>query len=280
MLLKAYRTFFIQELSTYYDQKEVESFFYLLLEKLHAMKRVDVVMKSDFSLTPLQIEKWNYFLVELKNYKPIQYLLEEAHFYGLTFFVSKDVLIPRPETEELVDWILEDAIEKEMAVLDIGTGSGCIAISIAKNLPKAYVGAIDVSEKALEVARKNAQNNEVTIAFELQNILLTEALSQTYDVIVSNPPYVRNLEKVEIQKNVLDNEPHVALFVSDDNPLLFYEKIAQLALTHLSKEGKLYFEINQYLGCEMILMLQSLGFKNCVLKKDIFGNDRMIRCEL
>jgi release factor glutamine methyltransferase len=162
--------------------------------------------------------------------------------------------------------------------LDIGTGSGCIAISLAKNLPKAQVSAIDVSENALATAKKNANSNSVSVAFLHRNILETEDLMQEFDVIVSNPPYVRNLEKEEIKKNVLDNEPHLALFVEDNDALIFYRKIAELAKKNLVKNGSLYFEINQYLGKETVELLENLGFKNIELRKDIYDNDRMIFC--
>ena len=166
--------------------------------------------------------------------------------------------------------------------MDIGTGSGCIAISLAKNLPEAQVFAIDVSEKALATAKKNAANNNVNVTFIHKNILEVvslnefDGLEQEFDIIVSNPPYVRNLEKQEIKKNVLDNEPHLALFVEDDNALVFYRKIAELAQQNLTQNGQLYFEINQYLGEEMIALLENMNFKNVELRKDIYGNDRMI----
>ena len=164
-----------------------------------------------------------------------------------------------------------------MKVLDIGTGSGCIAISLAKNISNAQVFAIDISEKALATARKNAEINEVNVTFLEENILKTDDLEQQFDIIVSNPPYVRELEKEEIKKNVLDNEPHLALFVDDNDALIFYRKIAELALKNLSPNGQLFFEINQYLGKEMIELLENMGFKNIELRKDIYGNDRMIR---
>jgi len=202
----------------------------------------------------------------------------------LDFEVDSTVLIPRPETEELVEWIIQSQkseMEVEnLKILDIGTGSGCIAISLAKNIPKATVFAIDVSEKALATAQKNATINEVNVTFISKNILETEDLEQQFDVIVSNPPYVRELEKQEIKKNVLDNEPHLALFVEDNDALVFYRKIAELAQRNLSPHGQLFFEINQYLGKEMIDLLEKMGFKNIELRKDIYGNDRMIQGDL
>ena len=181
-----------------------------------------------------------------------------------------------------MDLIIKDGAvprnDYTLKILDIGTGSGCIAISLAKNLPNAQVFAIDVSEKALAIAKKNAEINTVKVTFITQNILETEDLEQQFDIIVSNPPYVRNLEKKEIKKNVLDSEPHLALFVEDNDALIFYKKIAELAQKNLVPNGQLYFEINQYLGKEMIDLLEKMNFKNIELRKDIYGNDRMISC--
>jgi release factor glutamine methyltransferase len=223
-------------------------------------------------------------LDSLKNEIPIQYLLGKTSFYGLDFEVNPAVLIPRPETEELVDWIISyDQIHKStkpLRILDIGTGSGCIAISLAKNIPNSQVFAIDVSEKALATAQKNAEINNVKVAFLEENILETDDLEQQFDIIVSNPPYVRQLEKQEIKKNVLDNEPHLALFVEDNDALVFYRKIAELAQKNLLPNGQLFFEINQYLGKEMMELLEKMGFKNIELRKDIYGNDRMIQCNI
>ncbi len=195
---------------------------------------------------------------------------------------DENVLIPRPETEELVDWIVKlnskISKKKNLRILEIGTGSGCIAISLAKNIPNSEVFAIDVSVKALAVAEKNSKLNTVSVTFLHKNILETTSLDQKFDIIVSNPPYVRNLEKAEIKPNVLDNEPHLALFVADDDALIFYKKIAELAAANLNPNGQLFFEINQYLGKETLDLLESLGLKNSELRKDIYGNDRMIAC--
>ena len=219
-------------------------------------------------------------LKELKKEIPIQYLLGKTHFYGLEFEVNENVLIPRPETEELVEWIINENLKadrtKKIKILDIGTGSGCIAISLAKNIPNAEVYAIDVSKKAIETAKRNALYNKVEVNFILQNILETEVLKCNFDIIVSNPPYVRNLEKEEIKKNVLDYEPHLALFVEDNDALIFYRKIAELAKKNLLENGQLYFEINQYLGKETKDLLENMDFKNIELRKDIYDNDRMI----
>ncbi len=281
MLLKSYKSTFIQELSPLYDEKEIESFFYIVLENFHNKKRIDLALNPSMEMDAVQLLRWESVLADLKTEKPIQYILGETDFYGLPFLVNENTLIPRPETEELVEWILESTKYEEQStklnILDIGTGSGCIAIPLAKNLPSAQVSAIDVAEKALATAHKNAEINKVDVNFMLKNILETEVLDEKYDIIVSNPPYVRNLEKEEIKPNVLEYEPHLALFVEDNDALLFYRKIAELAKKNLSENGKLYFEINQYLGKETVELLEEMGFKNIVLKKDIYGNDRMIR---
>jgi release factor glutamine methyltransferase len=284
MLLKQYKTHFFDLLKNIQDEQEIESFFFILTEYLHNLKRIDVALNPDFEISDAAIEKWNAILAQLQQEKPIQYITREAWFYGLRFEVNENTLIPRPETEELVEWIIEsqksEVQSRKLEILDIGTGTGCIPISVKTNLPQANVSAIDVSEKALEVAKRNAASNKVEINFIQTNILEVLDLNQNFDVIVSNPPYVRNLEKQEIKKNVLDYEPHLALFVEDNDALLFYRKIAQLALKNLSPNGLLFFEINQYLGKETVGLLENLGFKNIELKKDMYGNDRMIRCSI
>ena len=284
MTIRAYRTHFIQELSSIYEEGEAESFFYLILEAKLQLKRIDLALQPDLTFSEAELVVWNSILEDLKKEIPIQYLLGKTNFYGLDFEVNENVLIPRPETEELVEWVLQDCSKREMtnnfSILDIGTGSGCIPISLKKQLPQAKVSAIDVSEKALEVAKGNAKLNGVEVNFILQNILETANLLESYDVIVSNPPYVRNLEKQEIKNNVLEYEPHLALFVADDDALIFYRKIGALALKSLRPNGKLFFEINQYLGKETVDLLNDLGFQNVELRKDIYGNDRMILASL
>lgn len=281
MFLKEYKIQFTNELSGIYDSQEIDSFFYIVLEAFHQMKRVDLVLNDALELDAMQLFQWETVLFQLKEEKPIQYILGETEFFGLPFYVNENTLIPRPETEELVDWIIQCVNKKfkteKIKVLDIGTGTGCIAVSLAKNLINAEVYALDVSEKALEIAHKNANRNNVSVTFLSQSILETEDLLSEFHIIVSNPPYVRNLEKQEIKKNVLDFEPHLALFVEDNDPLLFYRKITQLAKKNLSDRGMLFFEINQYLGKEMIRLLQDYNFLDIELKKDIYGNDRMIK---
>ncbi len=293
MLLKQYKSHFFNSLKNSQDEQEIESFFFILTEYLHNLKRVDVALNPNFELSDEEVEKWNVILAQLQQEKPIQYITGEAWFYGLKFEVNENTLIPRPETEELVEWILNSSITHHptpITILDIGTGTGCIPIALKANLTQSNVFAIDVSEKALEVAKRNAELNKVEINFIQANILEVEDLSQlpssiihhpsSYNIIVSNPPYVRNLEKQEIKKNVLDYEPHLALFVEDTDALLFYRKIAQLAIKNLLPNGLLFFEINQYLGKETVELLQNLGFKNIELKKDIYGNDRMVKCSI
>ena len=284
MLIREIKHNFHEQLDALFGKDEVESFFLILTEYLHNLKRIDLALNPNFEISDADYQKWEVIISELKTEKPIQYITGEAWFYGLRFEVNEHTLIPRPETEELVEWIIESQKSKvksqKVEILDIGTGTGCIPISLKKNIPNANVSAIDVSEEAIEMAKKNALENNTEVNFILQNILETKKLEQKFDIIVSNPPYVRNLEKEEISKNVLAYEPHLALFVEDNDALLFYRKIAQLAKESLTENGQLFFEINQYLGKETVLLLEQLGFQNIELKKDFKGNDRMIKCGL
>jgi len=255
----------------------------MIEEKLN-LQRIDTVLKPDLLISHDNLTTFLKIIKRLQNEEPIQYILKKTSFYGLPFIVDKNTLIPRPETEELVAWIIEEASKGKLhkkdkiSILDIGTGTGCIPISLAKNLIKSSVSAIDISQKALLIAKKNALLNNTKIDFFEMDILNTESLPQKFDIIVSNPPYVRELEKREIKKNVLQNEPHLALFVDNNNPLLFYKKIADLAIKYLRQDGLLFFEINQYLEKETVKMLEMKGFKNIELRKDLFGNYRMIQC--
>jgi len=290
MIVKQYRNYFNETLKTIYPITEIDSFFFLLLEEYLGFRRVDIVLKSDFKITQETLNLLQSATKQLEQEVPLQYVIGKTEFYGLPFVVNKHVLIPRPETEELVAWVVSESSRfktfntstkqttetKQLKILDIGTGSGCIPISLKKQLPFAKISAIDISKEALTVAKKNAVLNNVDIHFILQDILKTVALDQHYDIIISNPPYVRELEKKELKNNVLKNEPHVALFVENDNPLIFYAKIAELAKKYLNKNGLLFFEINQYLGTETIDLVNKKGLKNIQLKKDMFGNDRII----
>ena len=284
MKIKQYRTQFIKELSPFYDAYEAESFFYLILEDKHQLRQIDLALNHELNFSESDFLVWDSLLSQLKKEVPIQYLLGKTSFYGLDFEVNENVLIPRPETEELVEWIINENSKtdktKKLKILDIGTGSGCIAISLAKNLPNAEVYGVDISKKAIVTAKRNAIRNNVDVTFVFLDILKTDELRFNYDIIVSNPPYVRNLEKEEIKKNVLDYEPHLALFVEDSDALIFYRKIAALAKNSLLEGGQLFFEINQYLGKEMTYLLETMNFKNIELKKDIYDNDRMMKGDI
>jgi len=282
MTIREYRDRFHQLLKGQNEQGEIDMFFRLLGEAYMNMSRIQMSLNLERELTEAELLKFESALRRLLNHEPVQYIIGETEFYGLPMKVDKNVLIPRPETEELVEWVLQDLKTSGVdnpRILDIGTGSGCIAISLAKNIPGAAVTALDVSVGALQVAKTNANLNGVSLDFEQIDILEVEKLSVSYDIIVSNPPYVRELEKHEIRPNVLENEPETALFVKDENPLLFYEKITKLAQAALKENGSLYFEINQYLGVETELLLKKAGFET-ELRKDFLGNDRMLKGKL
>jgi release factor glutamine methyltransferase len=287
MKLKTVLDQFHSVLDEHYGKDEVDSFFRILMEQYLNIKRIQLVLNPEYTITSEQEQWFLNALRELKHHKPIQYIIGETEFYGLPFKVNADTLIPRPETEELVALVIANSKitklkSKPLTILDIGTGTGCIAISLAKQIPQAHVHAIDVSEKALSIAKHNAELNGVHIEFiqddilNLRHVELVSA-SHNFDIIVSNPPYVRHVEKAEIQPNVLENEPHLALFVDDENPLQFYKAICEYAQHHLKEDGLLYFEINEYLGREMIQLLESFAFQSIELKKDVFGKDRMIK---
>lgn len=284
------KNIFRSELGNIFPKNEIDSFFYILSDAYLNLKKVDIALDPNLTIAPSKEKEINSALEKLKNEEPIQYILGETEFYGLPFYVDENVLIPRPETEELVKWIIDEVrsqksivnsySENNLKILDIGTGSGCIAISLAKHLPNAKIRALDVSDKALDIAKKNTTLNNTKIHFLTQNILTTKQLPEKMDIIVSNPPYVRELEKYEINNNVLEHEPHLALFVEDENALIFYDKIADLAKENLNNKGQLYFEINQYLAKETTALLKNKGFKNIELRKDIFGNTRMLKAEI
>ncbi len=295
MKAKDLKDIFHKELDTIYGKDEVASFFYLSIEHHLDVAKIQLILDPEFTLSKPETDFFFEILEGLKQQKPIQYLLGETEFYGLQFKVNENVLIPRPETEELVDWIIKDAKSKiqnseAIKILDIGTGSGCIAISLAKHLPEAQVFAVDISESALEIATENAEKNNVNIQFIKGDALnlanedffpsgkdVSQRQKGLFDIIVSNPPYVRELEKQEIKPNVLNNEPHLALFVENDNPLIFYKAITDFAVDKLKSNGSLYFEINQYLGQETKQLLVDAEFKAVELRKDLNGNDRMLK---
>lgn len=284
MLLKDLKQIFHKELDAIYGENEVRSFFLILIENYFGISRLELALQPNLAITTNEHPKMMEALSLLKSEYPIQYILKETEFYGFPFKVTASTLIPRPETEELVTWVRETAEamttqNRDIKVLDIGTGSGCIAISLAKVLPKAKVSAIDVSIDALKVAKENATLNNVDITFMEADILKPQSqlFSEALDIIVSNPPYVRELEKEEMKPNVLNNEPHLALFVENDNALQFYKAIIDFSTVHLKEKGLLFFEINEYLGQEMITLLKEYNFTDIELKKDMFGKDRMIK---
>ena len=279
MLLLDYKKQFNIGLKNEYPAEEINSFFNILIAHYLNVTRLDLALDPKKELSSEGLPLFDKILLKLQQHEPIQYIIGETEFFGLKFHVDKNVLIPRPETEELVSWILSGLTEintSAINILDIGTGSGCIAISLAKNLPNAKLTALDISNEALEVATKNAEANGVDVKFEIHDILRLEKLSGPFDIIVSNPPYVRDLEKNEMNRNVLENEPEGALYVRDNDPLIFYKAITNLAKTSLVKGGSLYFEINQYLAKETEKLMIESGFKT-TLKKDIFGNYRMLK---
>jgi release factor glutamine methyltransferase len=278
----------LQEL---YGPNETESLTLLALSEITGFSRAKIKAFPERELTEKQSITLSETLGQLKTGKPIQYILGETEFYGLPFKVNPSVLIPRPETEELVEWIISSVGSEQLAVgsiLDIGTGSGCIAISLKKNLPQFHVSAIDISEDALKTARENAILNRVDVEFINADILSIEKpfafhlspFTSKQSIIVSNPPYVTLHDKTQMHANVTDFEPHTALFVPEDNPLIFYKAIADFAVENLLPGGLLFFEINESYGSAVIDLLTEKGFKNVVLRKDIWGKDRLVRSHI
>lgn len=266
-------------LSNEFPDQEIHAIQKLLFEKKLGLPLYRVYLNPTHQISQENVGLILNIVSQLKIQKPIQYILGETDFFGLNFKVTPDVLIPRPETEELVDWIIKSTSDKPLSILDIGTGSGCIAISLAANLRKSHVSAIDISPDALEVSKSNALQNKVQVDFYLVDILdnSVEIPSSPFDIIVSNPPYVRESEKLLMKPNVLDNEPHAALFVSDVEPLTFYNAIALRSKTLLKPGGIVYCEINEALGEETQKLFAQNGFKNIEIKKDLNGKDRMIK---
>lgn len=273
-------TYIKQELSVFYSETEASAMAKCILTDIFGLSAIDLYVGKDMNFSSEMMERLGDILFRLKSYEPLQYIIGETSFCGLTFEVSPDVLIPRPETAELIDWIATDDNRCGIRILDIGTGSGCIPVSLSVRMNSPEVYAWDISEKALAVAKRNAERNNVNVDFRCVDVLGNNIPPVKVDVIVSNPPYITCSEKKDMEKNVLDWEPQLALFVPDNDPLLFYLRIAQLGLDLLDKPGKIYFEINQAYGKETVDMLTSLGYTNIELRKDMSSNDRMIKAEL
>ena len=262
----------------------------LLMSHITGLSMTQLLAERDLSLTEEQQKWYDEAIVRLKNNEPIQHILGYSEFYGRKLKCDRRALVPRPETEELVDWIISDwstvnSQQSTVNCIDIGTGTGCIALSLAKELPLAKVTALDISIDALSLAHENAEMLEVgNVDFAEGDILNMDdehcVAREKYAVIVSNPPYVRECEKAEMEANVLEYDPHTALFVSNEDPLIFYRAIGKFGLSHLEKDGALYFEINQYLGQETCDLLVTMGYKNVELREDINGNARMIKATL
>lgn len=266
-----------KSLSGFYPDNEISGLVRLLIEHVTKSSMPALLSDKNTKITSEEVLKIDKIVERLQRFEPIQYILGETEFYGLPFTVNQDVLIPRPETEELVELILNENKESKPRILDIGTGSGCIAVSLQKHLHESSVTAWDISEKALAVAALNSKSNSVNVTFNQVDILSDYPTNHSFDIIVSNPPYVLDSEKTDMHANVLEYEPHTALFVADNNPLLFYNRIADVAIQLLTDGGKLYFEINRAKGQETIKMLENKKFSEIRLIKDISGNDRMVR---
>ncbi|MGB5317433.1 peptide chain release factor N(5)-glutamine methyltransferase [Eudoraea sp.] len=280
MLLREIKKIFHKELASLYPKEEIDSFFNLMISHYLGLERFVLVLKPNLVIDKKEEQLFFQGLAALAEGIPLQYVLSETEFMGLKFFLNKEVLIPRPETEELVQWVLNDYVDSEqpLRILDIGTGSGCIAISLAKGLIKSQVTAIDVSAEALAIAIRNARNNDLSIQFEVMDILENEDFPiRKYDIIVSNPPYVKLSEKSLMHQNVLNHEPHLALFVPDSSPLKFYKAIIQFSKKSLVENGKLYLEINETEGEGIKALLEENSFKNVEIRKDICGKIRMAK---
>ena len=266
------------ELQKSYPEYEIKQLAKLLLQHVLKVDSTTLLMMNRDELSEEHLNELRKLAKQLKQHIPLQYIIGHTEFYGLPFRVNSSVLIPRPETEELVHWIIKDA-NNSQNLLDIGTGSGCIALALKAKLPNTQVSAWDISESALATATQNAEHLKLDVCFQHVDVLNHQTGGQQFDCIVSNPPYVRELEKEMMEPNVLDHEPHTALFVDDNDPLIFYRTIAQLGLEMLTPGGFLYFEINEYLAKEMTAMLAELGYQSIECRKDINGKDRMMKAK-
>lgn len=284
MTLKDLQNKTIDDLEGFFSKNEAKYIIDLMIGKFLKVKKIQLVLLAK---KPVEnsLEKYLKTVVErLKNKEPFQYILEEEEFYGYTFKVNENVLIPRPETEELVEWLIESYKDKNQVLnlLDIGTGSGCIPIVLQKKLQNALVSACDISEKAIELAKENSLILNAKVNFFKLDILNKKdwESQDSYDFIISNPPYIPNEEKKLMSENVLNFEPGLALFVEDEEPLIFYEKIIQFSLMKLKKNGFLFFECNEYNAQEVVAVLKKYAFSFIELRKDISGKDRMIKAQL
>ena len=269
---------FNDQLSDLYSSKEIDRFLVLSFHEIMGWNKLTISMNKQFVLGEDQYDQFRNILDRLKNSEPIQYILGNTFFYDLEIKVSPAVLIPRPETEELVGLVLKH-VKQHDKILDIGTGSGCIALALKSKMNSVQVKGIDVSEEALQIARWNANLLGLEIDLEKKDILKEDQIGQ-WNCIVSNPPYIAKKESVDMEINVLDHEPDTALFVSDEDPLIFYERIARLASLNLETKGLLFFEIHEEKGEEIVKLLASLGFVNIEVKKDMQGKDRMIKAAI
>lgn len=277
MRLTDYKSHFKAELELLYPETEINTFFYRLVEHFTNLRRIDLALNPEYKLDKSQKGKFEKALSRLQQHEPIQYILGGTEFYGLSFKVNKHVLIPRPETEELVEWVLSATTDKDLSILDIGTGSGSIPIALAKNLAKAQLTGVDISEKALNVAKENAAQNQVKVNFKTYDILNPGPWAEKFDIIVANPPYIPVEEKSKMQSNVLDYEPQQALFVQDKTPLIFYRKILDFAQTHLHKNGQVYLELNEFLKDDLNKLFNSYLPNKIYFKNDIHQKTRMAR---
>jgi len=271
--------FLRESLKEFYPQEEISSFINLIFEDLINMSKINIQLNKNIVLNDAIISDINNIVSDLKKFKPIQYILGYTEFYSIKIMLNNSVLIPRQETEELVNWIIMENKERSNTILDIGTGSGCIAISLAKYLKNSTVFGMDISPEGLIQAKTNASLNNVNVNFHLFNILKDNYgdLENKYNIIVSNPPYILESDKNKLMPNVIKYEPEIALFVPDDDPLLFYKAIVEFANKHLENNGFIYLEINENYGSDIIEILNNHQYKDIVLRKDINERDRMIK---
>ena len=262
-----------------YPESEIRSIIKILYTNVLHLSMVDIYMGKDINLSAKQVSEIESIISRLQKYEPLQYIIGTVEFCGLTLDVAPGVLIPRPETTELVECIVKENLDDEISVLDIGTGSGCIALALNKHLPKAMVTAWDVSDEALCIASKNNVKVAGNVRFEKVDVLTAHPEWEKYDIIVSNPPYIIDAEKKDMERNVLDWEPSLALFVPDEDPLRFYRKISELGRVMLRPNGKAYFEINRMFGRETKEMMKGLGYSSVEIVKDLSGNDRIIKAQ-